>query len=213
MRHKIKKIFFLFFIIFLNLVFISDSNAFLGDKEEVVDAFNAYMKAALKNDGGKVVSLISQKTFDVYERFRKLAWNGSPQDLAGLNPYEKFTVLHLRHRLSKEELGRMTSRQILQKTYEQGWNSKKALELVGNLGISLKREVKILGDRATLELKLGEKFMPPPFPMKKENNGWKLDMVAMFPYLNEKLEKHISAQGKPADEVISEMLKSIHQNP
>ena len=169
-------------------------------------AFDRYMNAALAHDGATVAALVSKNTIASYARYQQLALYGSKDELLGLNPYERFSVLHLRHRLPAEALAGMTPLQILQESYDKGWNSKKALETIQSLGDAVTKEIVFTGLDAAVHLKLGDNLLPPPLPMKLEEGGWKVDMAGLFPYSNEKLEKSIAAKGVSADEFLLDML-------
>ncbi len=181
------------------LVFLGAMAAAQDPQDEVRQAMNQYMAAALAQDGPAVAALLSEGTVATYDRFRGLALEADREELETLGPYELFSVLHLRHRLDGSEIRALSGRQLLIRSYDEGWNSKRALETVRDLGDAISMEVSIHGNQAELEMRIGDQALPPAFPLVLESGGWKVDMAAMFPHFDARLRQVIGDEGSGAE--------------
>jgi hypothetical protein len=157
---------------------------------EVRAAFSVLVDALHNRDGKTAGELVPKSTFELYEECRRTALDSSAIDFEQLPQTEVLLVLQLRYMLSREELSKMTGKDVFEWGVNKGLVSEKGMK-----GISL-GTIQLDGDVAFATLL--KEHQPVPglaFRFVREDNRWTFDM----PYISKAVEPAFAEIRKQAN--------------
>ena len=143
-----------------------------SSESRVRNSYARIFDALMNRDGKTASKLVTRKTLDFYEQCRQTALDSSSIDFEQIGQMEVLLVFQLRYLSSREELSKMTGRDVFQWGVERGLVSEKGMK-----GVSLNR-VQIDGDVAyATVLKNREPVPGLAFRFAREDGVWVFDML------------------------------------
>ena len=140
-----------------------------ASRDAIKESFAKLQDAMSKKDVEKMVALVAPSTYDIYERYRKLALDSSGTDLNSLPILDTMTIIHLRGLLSRSELEAMDGKDVFTRYVEQEGTWPGKLEL---------GEIKVNGNTATAAPLTKDKHIPKEllFNFELHDGTWKMDI-------------------------------------
>ncbi len=183
---------------FLSLMFalLCLATAHAGDADDVKQVFINYLEAATQSQGDKVVQLFSESSMSYWDQRLNEAKGLPREELLKRPTYQLFNVILIRKRIADDpKVAQMGGHEWLRHSYNQGWNSKKALNLVYQNKQDFEFIAEVNGDTAELKIKTRGTVLPDTFPFIKAGGIWKIDGGKQFVRLEENIEKKRQAEG------------------
>jgi len=186
------------------LLLILSSDLIGSEEDDIKAAFEKYKAAIIADDGKTAAAHVDEETIQWYAKAASDALTVDKATLQRRSFIEKLTILRMRLEFTKDELSKMTGKDIVRISIEKGWTGK---DQVGS--IALERVV-IEKDSAKAFAKGEPRF--PAFHFKKESARWKLALTKMFPMANAMFRQQVKQSGMEEDEMILETLKALSNN-
>lgn len=153
------------------------------DSAAIQKAFNDYRAAIGKSDGSKALTLVSTATFEEFERIRKLALTGKPDEIQALPIVRRTLVLTCRSKVPNDRLQTLDGKALYALSVDQEWTNK-------NLPKTELAEISISDGKAiAVALVNGKPFTyvdnfginnSKNYVFVKEDDKWKLDLPALM---------------------------------
>ncbi|MGH3055817.1 MAG: hypothetical protein ACRDL7_12665, partial [Gaiellaceae bacterium] len=140
-------------------------------EEAVRQAFAAYKRAVLTNDGSAAAALLSPGSIEWYGHMQDFALHGSKEELEHLGPLEKLQALAFRMRIPAEELRALSPRQLVAYSVSHGWIGKAGTER-SELGT-----MTVADGSATAQLLLDGKDSGQQYHFAKDGGEWQFDQL------------------------------------
>jgi hypothetical protein len=139
---------------------------------QVRNTYTRIVDALLNRDGRTASNLVTQETLDFYEQCRQAALDSSSIDFEQISQIEVVLIFQLRYLSSRDELSKMTGKDVFQWGVERGLVGEKGMK-----GVSLDR-VQIDGDVAFATVFKDRKPVPGlAFRFAREYGAWVFDML------------------------------------
>lgn len=197
----------LILILLLSVACDSSQNSADQKKEQklVRTSFKNYKAAILKDDGEEAVKFIDSKTIKYYSDLLHKIINADSLQVNSLNVMDKFQILTIRFRTSKDHLISLDGKKLLAYTIDEGMTSK---NVAGNkLG-----DVIIDGNFAKGQLSVNGQTSEVFFNFYKEEGNWQLDLTSIFRLSAMVFNKMIKDSGQEENEFIFTLLETISGN-
>lgn len=184
------------------------SDAPAKPKDQTADAlaietvFSQYKDALLKSDGPAAASVLSARTIAFYDGIVHHALNTSRAKLGELDFISKLMVARIRLEFTREQISRMTGRELLMIGVNNGWISKSSVANIDRLV-----EIKVASSEATASMPIAPGV--PAFRFLKESGQWKLDLVASFDLANAAMKQEITKSGLTEEQYIIQLLRVL----
>lgn len=140
----------------------------------VRDAFGAYQRAILADDGKAAAEMVDGRTLAYYAGAKKLALEASADHLRSKPLLDRLMVLRLRQEFDAAGLARLTPRALVAHAVSAGWTGK-----LGPRRVKLGKVV-VRGDGARAWLRSRGKRMPFPLRLRREEGRWKIDLTSLI---------------------------------
>lgn len=173
------------------------------EQKLVKQSFDKYKAAILTDKGEEAVKYVDSRTVNYYSYILDLVKTADSTKVKGLSITDKLMVFSVRHRTPKEEISKFDGISLLQYAIKSGMVGKSS---VANNAIGT---VTITGKFAKAPLIANGQKTPLHFHFYKEDNQWKIDLTALFPYSNMVLKNMVNESGKSENEFIFYMLEMI----
>ncbi|HEU4340186.1 MAG TPA: hypothetical protein VFU31_01300 [Candidatus Binatia bacterium] len=192
----------------LMALILTSSSALLAqvsqpEEGQIRGAFLSYKEAILQQQGQSAVSLVNRATLQYYARMKTLALRGQEKEVRLLTPMNKIMVLSLRHRLSIDDLRRMTPDEIFIHAVNHGWIGKNSV-LDSDIG-----QMQVFGNDASAEYVKGGRRTPLKYRFTKEDGHWKIDLTALMPAADQAMGMLIKKKGIDEDAFIISLVESV----
>jgi len=189
----------------LSILFLITFNSKAQNQEEksVVESFETYKDAILNDKGEIAVSSVDSRTLSYYSNILNQTKEADSTKLNSLGVIDKFTVLTMRHKASKEEILSFNGKGVLEYAIKNGMVGKNS---VANTTIG---EVIIDGDFAKGQLVKNGQKAPFYFHFYKENNIWKIDITSLFSAGVMAFKKMIEDSGKNENDFFLYILEAM----
>jgi len=188
----------------LIIILISlNSKAQNQEEKSVIKSFDTYKNAILNDKGKLAANSVDSRTLTYYSNILDQTKNADSIKLNTLGIIDKFTVLTLRHRASRDEILSFDGRGVLEYAIKNGMVGKNS---VANTSIG---EVIIDGNFAKGQLVKNGQKAPFYFHFYKENNLWKIDITSLFSFGNMAFKKMIDDSGKNENEFFLYILEAM----
>lgn len=137
--------------------------------EEMLAAWDAYSAAYDDADAETVVRHTTESSFSYYERMRRLALDGTREDLMKLSPSQFWEVAKARHRASRKELAKLDGKGYLTMAIRDRWYDMPPSYYPGKTG-----EVTANEHSGRVELTWGRKYSAEVY-FEKHDGVWQVD--------------------------------------
>ncbi len=164
--------------------------------------FSQYKDALLKSDGSGAADVLSTRTIAFYDGIVHHALNTSRAKLGELDFISKLMVARIRLEFTREQISRMTGRELLVIGVDKGWISKSSVANIDRLV-----EIKVSSSEATASMPVAPGV--PAFRFLKESGQWKLDLVASFDLANAAMKEEIKSSGLTEEQFILQLLRML----
>ncbi|WP_207420243.1 hypothetical protein [Desertivirga brevis] len=188
--------------IIVTFLFLITVQLFAQTPQQLVKAsFDNYKKAILTDNAKAALAEVDSRTKKYYQ---ELLVKTKMLDSVGVNKLpvvDKFTVLVIRHKLSKEEILRMQGTDLFLYAIESGMVGKSSVSdnSIGN--------VTIAGDFAKGQLVSKGKAVPFFIHFYKEDSKWRFNLTSLFPLANMSFKKLVEDSGKTQNEFLFYMME------
>ena len=191
-------------ILILFLLIVS-SYTFAQKKEEkrVRTTFENYKSAILNENGAEAVNYLDSRTIAYYTEIVSLVKTADSIAVEGLSFQDKFIVLTIRHRATREEILEFDGKSLIVFAVNKGMIGKNS---VMNCSIG---EVNVNRGFANGEFLSNGQKTPFLYEFNKEDNQWKIDLTAIFSLADLVFKQVIAKSGMTENEFLFSMLESL----
>lgn len=169
----------------------------------VREAFARYVAALAARDGVEAARLVTAGSLAREEALRDLALTAPPATVAALPTADRLAVLRLRHEFTVEELGPLHGEDLVRVAAEEAWTSPRPLSALTVTGVAED------GDTATLEVERGGEPVPVRLVLRREQESWKLDLVALARGSDAALAEALTFRAERAKVPVEEVLRWV----
>jgi len=163
-------------------------------------SFDAFKRALAERDGDAAVALLSAPSLAEWERDRRLALHGSPDEVRALSPGPRLAVLALRHAQPVFLLRDGTPAELAAAAVRSGLADRGALELLEI------RDITARGDRASGQILASGLPSGMRAGFLRERGAWKLDLPASLDAAGRLVTETARATGNSEDAVIANLI-------
>jgi len=156
-----------------------------SEQEEVKQAFNNYKEAILNDQGDKAVNYTDSKTLKYYSSALEKVKHADSLALINMKRLDRFTVLAIRYRASKNEIMQFSGRSLLVYAINSGMVGKNSV-MNNSIGT-----VEIKDKSANGQLLVNDNATPFQLQFNKESGQWKVDITSIFPIAETAFENMI----------------------
>ena len=161
-------------------------------KDAVAQCFETYKAALLSKDGEIAAAQVTQGTIDAYQNYVDLAVSGTREEVQKLPFINRLQVIMMRHCIPLDTLKSLDGSSAIVYAIDQEWIGK---EEVKNTKLS---DVTISGDRATAPVYVSG-LKAGLYKFGRDDDGWKLDLVALMEDANGPLSQMLLQTGETED--------------
>lgn len=191
------------YIVMLIAVYPSIGIAQSQEENQVRHAFDKYKKAILNDRGAEAVACVDSSTILYYNRMLDLARHADSATIENAGLFDKFMVLAIRQRTSREEIMRLDGRGLLQFAIESGMVGKNSV--AGNsIGA-----VEIDRHFAKGQLVTNGETTDVYFDFNKENGQWKIDITSVFEISEKVIREMYLQSGQSENEYLISLLEMV----
>jgi len=191
----------LFFVSIVLLVALKSSGQDAEEKK-IYECFKQYKSLILQGKGEEAVQLIDSNTHRYFENTLKASIYADKKEIEALPLIDRLSVLLVRHRISADDLLKMTGREYFVQSVKQGMFGKNSLAPI-ELG---KTEVSGSSARAQIIRDLEDTEMW--FRFHKEEGQWKIDLTSLFEPTTLGLLSALAKEGMSEQDFIFASLES-----
>lgn len=173
------------------------------EKSAVALAWSQLKQAMLESDGEAAASRVTKVTHEYYEELRKAALSAERGQLEEMVFAKRFTVLAMRFRMTKEELTKMSGREVFVHAVEEGWVGKDGVTKV-EIG-----EFTVAGAHASAPLLSAGRESGLVVHFDKEEGAWKLDMMQFMKFANLAFDKMLAESQFTEEEFTKKLLGAV----
>lgn len=173
-----------------------------ADARAIQTTFSQYKAALLESDGSRAADVLSARTIAFYDGIVQHALHTSRAKVEELDFISKLMVARIRLEFTREQISRMTGREMLEIGVNNGWISKSSVANIERLV-----EIKVDSSEASASMPLAPGV--PAFRFVKESEQWKLDLVASFALANAAMKQEITKSGLTEEEFIIRVLRML----
>ncbi len=159
------------------------------DKADVEAAWAEFKEASLSGKGEIAAGRVTSATHDYYEEIRKLALEGSRDELGKYVFMKRYIALSIRLRIPADRLRSMSGRELFVYSVDQGWIAKNSAT---DEGI---REVTVTGDHARAVATKAGQPIGLYYHFVKEDGVWRLDMLQLMKFANAAFDRMLQHSG------------------
>lgn len=182
-------------------------DAHAADKQALQALINTHAKANEAKDGATIARILSQNTFDHYERNLKLALDGTKSEILAASVVDRVEVAMIRAALPRKLAEKMTGKEYAIHSTKQGWYSfDRDPEEVSGV---LLTNYKFAGRDTAYAQPVGartRKALPYRYTFIKEGEDWKFDETSSYEYWSAWLEQEARLAGRDVNVYIIEYI-------
>lgn len=190
-------------VLFSILIFTLSINVFGQRSEEklIKESFEAYKMSILNDKGEEAVKYVDSRTVKYYDDILLSIKNADSLSVDSLNIIDKFMVLLIRQKSTKEEILAFNGTTLMIYAIHNGMVGKNSVSRI-TIG-----ETTVNSNFATGQMVINEKRQPSYFHFYKEEGLWKIDLTSLFPATIVEFEKLVTNSGKTENEFICYLLE------
>ncbi|MEU3642246.1 hypothetical protein AB0E59_02620 [Lentzea sp. NPDC034063] len=146
----------------------------VDDAQSIRDIFETYAKAALANDGAKAVEVVSSRTFDEFDKIRKLALTATERELDPLVPSGRVLAYAMRADLDPSTVRGASPKDLVKAAVDRNIVSAASIA-----DVTLDKPA-VHNGNAIAKVLLDGEATGPIFTFVREGDRWKFDSLAVF---------------------------------
>jgi hypothetical protein len=173
-----------------------------NQKDLVTEAFNGYKSSILNDKGDDAVYYVDTNTIKYYEKVLELAKNADRKEMASLSLFDKFMVIIIRYRVTKEDIFSFDGKKLLIYAINNGMVGKDSV--VDN---SMGEVVLINENLAKGEMLVHGKKGYIYIYFHRENGAWKIDLTSIIDVAGIALKKTMEDSGQTEDDFIFSIIE------
>jgi hypothetical protein len=185
---------------------VADSMAASGktyqSEDSVRAAFDNYKAAILNDKGEEAMKYVDSRTIAYYDNLIELVRTADSTELESLSMLDKFMVLVVRYRTTKEDILAFDGNDLLVYAINSGMVGKSS---VANNSIG---EVTIVDEFASGNFINNGNVSPFDFHFYYENGGWRVDLTSIFVVSETAFKQVIAQSGMPENEFLISTLQA-----
>lgn len=207
-------------VLVMTPAFVGGCDKHAEDKKAIQAVIDIHARANEGKDGNTIATILSDNTFQHYERVLRLALDGTKAEVAALQASDRLEVGRIRVRGKRSVLEKMTGKQYAVWATNQGWYSFGDGSAEGVEGIELtdfkfappdtayarprtgETEMGMVG----LRMRRKEKKSPFKYTFIKQADGWKYDETSAYEHWSSELDEIAAANRMDTDGLIIELL-------
>jgi hypothetical protein len=170
--------------------------------EQVKAAFASYKTAIMNDQGETAVNFVDSRTIRYYGQMLDMVRQADSAQIETLNIMDKLMVFSIRHRTPRADVLAFDARALLVYAIKSGMVAKSSVAAL-ELG-----EVTIDGAFAKAQVVSQGKAAPFYFQFNDEN-GWKLDLTALFPISVKVFQALADDSRQPTNEYLFSLLEML----
>ena len=192
-----------YMLVYFCLLSLVPSLAQQTGEEAVRNCYESYKAAILSDQGEEAIQWVDSRTITYYGDMLELVKNADSAQLETLSILDKFMVLIIRHKASKEDILSFDGRGLFIYAIKEGMVGKN--EVVNNtIG-----EVTIEDAFAKGQLLVQEQPTPLYMDFYRESDRWKVDLTSVFGPTEELFDKLIQDSGQAENEYLFMLLGMV----
>ena len=171
-------------------------------KKEIINVFNTYKNAVLKNDTKNAILQLDKSSFNYYDEILNTSLRADEAQINQLDILDRLMVLTVKHRVPKEQLIKMNGKDLLVYALENDIINNNRVETMG-IG-----EIDINGDIAYGQFLQNSKNIALYLGFSYDQSQWRLDVTSLAEPTGFAIRKLVEMQNKDENEVILMMIES-----
>ncbi len=185
-------------------------DAHAADKQALQALIDTHAKANEAKDGATIARILSQNTFDHYERNLKLALDGTKAEVYAASASDRMEIARIRMLMNRRQIEKMTGKEYAVYSTSQGWYSF-GFDPGEVLGVDL-TNFKFAGkDTAYAQPRGGRrnKALPHRYTFIKEGGSggdWKYDETSSYEHWSQELEEDARRSNREINLFILELV-------
>lgn len=179
------------------------ANAQKKQEKRVRAAFENYKSAILNENGEEAVHYLDSRTIAYYKNILSLVKTADSTQAETLSFQDKFMVLTIRHRATREEILEFDGTSLIVYCIDKGMIGKSSVSS-NSIG-----EVTINGDFASGAFLSNGQSTPFAFDFYREEKQWKIDLTSLFLVADLAFKQVIAKSGMPENEFLFSILESL----
>lgn len=172
-------------------------------EDSVRAAFDRYKAAILNDRGEEAIQYVDSRTMAYYSKISELAKTADSLELESLALIDKFMVLTVRYKASREDILAFDGKSLLIYAINSGMVGKNS---VANNSVG---KVTIVDEFAEGEFMSNGQETPFSFNFYYEEKRWKVDITSIFAASQTAFEQMIAQSGQSENEFIVTALESV----
>ncbi|MFK7907962.1 MAG: hypothetical protein AB8B69_22715 [Chitinophagales bacterium] len=173
---------------------------------EIQESYQKYKAAILESNGQNAFESIDQTSTDHYKKLLDWALNGSKSKIESLDPVDMFMVLSVRKRVDKNELKKMSGKDLFIYTIENEWTNK------GTVSKTELGEIQKRGEntaRAPMSVNMANTNTFVEFTRVDKDAEWRMNLISLSQNVNGQLIRMAGDRNKTESELVIDMIKQI----
>ncbi|MGF1631150.1 MAG: hypothetical protein ACFCUT_16880 [Kiloniellaceae bacterium] len=163
----------------------------------VEETFLAYKEALLAHRGNAAAELVTEESWEYYRDLADEALTANRARLEGADFTDRVTILMFRLGLTREQLRRLSGRELVAKSIDEGWFSE---ELTARLRLT---DYRISGDTArAFALDQVGKPSTSSLSFQRERGAWRLDLLQAINDSRKVMTLAIAISGMTEEELL-----------
>lgn len=171
-------------------------------KKEIVNVFNTYKNAVLKSDTKTAILQLDKSSFKYYEDILNTSLRADEAQIKTLDVLDRLMVLSVKHRVPKEELVKMTGRDLLIYALDKDIINNNRVE---NMGIG---DIDVNGPIAYGQFLQNDQNIALYVGFSYDQSQWRLDVTSLAEPTGFAIKKLAKLQNKSENDVIIIMVES-----
>jgi hypothetical protein len=191
-----------FFLVLLSCGAWHQAWAQASPAEQVKAAYASYKTAIMNDQGATAVGYVDSRTLSYYGQMLDLVRQADSAQVDTLNIMDKLMVFSIRHRTPRADVLAFDAGALLVYAVQSGMVDKGSVAAL-ELG-----EVSIEGNFAKAQV-LGQGRVSPFYFHFYDENGWKLDLTALFPISVKVFQALADDSRQPTNEYLFSLLEML----
>ncbi len=187
----------------LVLVLPACNNAHAQDEKDLKKLQETFTECENTSNGARMVPLLSDASFALYDRLRKVGLDGSERQVRGLPPGEQVEVLMMRAKAKRADLVKLDGKGYVEFVASRGWYA----DSFEDQADEQLKHFKFAGDSADAELYMDGEASGLRMHYVKEGGVWKVDEPANYEELSRFMARKSGEAGIPVADFIEMILE------
>lgn len=179
------------------------------DRDEIHQVHAAFDQAMVSRDGEMVVNMLAHPAIEYYKRVLSYAQHATARQVRQSPAIEKFQILMVRQKLTKEEMARLDGRSFVRIIIDEGWfepNFRRPERTITDIRFKG-------GNVASAALVLDEFETELRYGFIRERDQWKVDDTLVDQVYNRLIEQAAAFSNVSEDEFILRWVEGASGKP